>query len=518
MGTGDLADNRRRREEEAIEIRKLYRDSQLTRRRRLVEFSFDSVVPPESGNYDIGFTRCAFPKGITDIIIDLSSPDPLTVSESAVMLRRLLSSDKNPPINEVIEAGLLPRLRELLLDFTRPSLQLEVCWVLTNICSGSSEQTQAVVECGVIPILVRILSSQDETLQEQALWAIANIAGDRAEFRDFCLSAGITEPLVSILGKSIRLKSTQAIRLAVWVASNLCRGQPAPCFEALLPVLQLLGRCFAISNDSEVLADTAWALNYLTEEADQYRMGSIIRFFDINRMSMLLGHPSSTVHTPMLRVVGNLVSGPSDVTQALVEAGVLGRLNSLSFSHKKAVRKESLWAISNICADSEVMLQAVIDAGLMGCICDILRNGSVDFEERREAVWTLCNAATVGSRNQKLTLVLRDGFRVLELLSDYLGVCRDIAVLRSVLDAIYALLDAGDEANDLNPFCHIIEECGGLDLIESLQEYESAEVYASAVRILERFFECREPPIEYSKKSSPSRQPGMPILPFTRSG
>ena len=61
-----------------------------------------------------------------------------------------MSSDKNPPINEIIQANMLPVLVDCLTKDDQPTLQFEAAWALTNIASGTSEQTQSVVLAGLL--------------------------------------------------------------------------------------------------------------------------------------------------------------------------------------------------------------------------------------------------------------------------------------------------------------------------------------------------------------------------------
>lgn len=55
------------------------------------------------------------------------------------------------------------------------------------------------------------------------------------------------------------------------------------------------------------------------------------------------------------------------------------------------------------------------------------------------------------------------------------------------MDGIYNILkmSTGDETEKA---CNIIEECGGLDKIESLQNHENLEIYRIAFEIIEHYF------------------------------
>jgi hypothetical protein len=111
-------------------------------------------------------------------IISKSQNSDLTICfEGIRSARKILSIDRNPPIDNLINLNFLPILVQCLSYDQYPELQFEAAWALTNIASGNSQQTQAVADANALPSLLRLLNSTHSNVCEQAVWALGNLIG-----------------------------------------------------------------------------------------------------------------------------------------------------------------------------------------------------------------------------------------------------------------------------------------------------------------------------------------------------
>jgi hypothetical protein len=277
------------------------------------------------------------------MVAGVMSNDPQLQVECTTQFRRLLSIEKNPPIQAVIDTGVIPRFVEFLQRDDNPALQFEAAWGLTNIASGTSEHTKVVMEVGAVPIFVRLLMSTNDDVREQAVWALGNIAGDSPPCRDLVLQAGAMQPLLSLLHQNSKISM---LRNATWTLSNFCRGKPQPDFNMVSPSLPTLAQLI-FSPDEEVLTDSCWALSYLSDGPNE-KIQAVIDSGACRRLVELLLNPSPAVQTPALRTIGNIVTGNDVQTQFVINSNALPCLLALLSSPKKGIRKEACWTISNI--------------------------------------------------------------------------------------------------------------------------------------------------------------------------
>lgn len=181
-------------------------------------------------------------------------------------IRKVVSVERDPPIQEAVDVGAIPYLVQFLDVDAHPQLQLEAAWALSNMASGTIAQCQAVVDGGCVDKFVRLLRSPDTNVAEQAVWALVrrsqrtrwvyvrsgvrpepraihltwvhmracgwgplshqsqgNIAGDNSATRDLCLNAGAIDGVLALMASS-HTQRPSVVSNTMWAMSNLCRG------------------------------------------------------------------------------------------------------------------------------------------------------------------------------------------------------------------------------------------------------------------------------------------------------
>ncbi|KAL5223050.1 hypothetical protein ABZP36_027763 [Zizania latifolia] len=471
----DADQGRRRRENITVGIRKSDRDRALNEKRRR---------PAAEGVPQATHSPAVEKKleSLAAMVPGLYSDDSSMQLEATTQFRELLSVHRCPPIDEVIRIGVVPRFVELLTRDDYPQLQFEAAWALTNIASGTADNTRVVVEHGAVPIFVKLLSSANEDVREQAVWALGNVAADSAKCRDVVLTHGAMLPLQQQLSEHAKLSM---LRNIAWTICNFCSGKPQPVFEHVKPALPTL-RQLILSQDDEVLMYSCRALCYLSDGSND-KIQAVVEAGVCPRLVALLNHPSPMVLIPVLRTVGNIVTGDDAQTQCIIDHQALPNLFNLLINQNKIFNKLVCWTISKITAGTKEQIQAVINANIIGPLLHLLQN--VEFDVRKEAACAISNATSGGTHDQIKFLVSQGCIKPLCDLLNH----NDSRTVSVCLEGLENILRVGEAENssgacDGNIFARMIDEADGLDKIFDLLNHDNVEIYDKAGKLVESYW------------------------------
>lgn len=486
----DIEKGFERRQNQSISIRKNKRDELLDKKRRMGggEESGGAGIPENAMDplaYDQSTNPALIPVQLLPEFARMArDTDPQYAFHGTLMIRKLLSVENNPPIDEVIAADVVSLFVNYMSFDAYPRLQFEAAWALTNIASGTAAHTHLIIESGAVPLFIHLLSSPDEDCREQATWAIGNLAGEGDKCRDFCLDLGAMVPMLTLI-TSPNNKIT-LLRNAVWALSNLCRSKPQPKLEQVAIALPVLASLLN-HHDDEVVVDATWALSYISDGAND-RIQALLDSGVLARIVQLLGSPTAAMQTPAIRIIGNIATGNDRQTQMIISSGALQSMHFLLQHPKRAIRKETCWTLSNVCAGHRDQIQAVINANLFP---NILRcTQAPELEVKKEAVWCIANTASGGTKEQIRYMV---SVGVIGPLCELLQIF-DPKIITVALEALTNILELGEEDkltsnSPRNLYADMVQENGGVALIEKLQTHNNNDVYHNAIMILETFFD-----------------------------
>ena len=238
------------------------------------------------------------------------------------------------------------------------------------------------------------------------------------------------------------------------------------------------------------------------------------------RLVELLGHANLNIVTPVLRAIGNIVTGTDGHTQAVLDCHALTALQPLLQHPKTAIQKEACWTLSNITAGSMGQKQAAADhPGLFESVSVLLT--SADMKVRKEAFFAIVNPLTLSesaslaesASQEQVGLVTRIAEQgVVKALCTYLsylvddgahlyhGAIARYTTIGRVLDALAAILRAGKaDAHRLdraaNGFASTVIEAGCVAHLQHLLSHPAAQtIHDKARSMLLAHFEASDEP------------------------
>ncbi|CAD7672838.1 unnamed protein product [Nyctereutes procyonoides] len=385
-------ETRQYRIEVDVEQSKAKKDNQMLRRRNTNSFPDDVTSLPQENRNNQGTMNWS----VDDIVKGINSNNLESQFQATQSARKLLSREKQTPIHCIIQAALIPKIIAAFVSFLGRTdcspIQFESAWGLTNTASGTSEQTKVVVDGDAIPAFT-------------SLWALGNTAGDVSVFQDLVIKYGTVDPLLVLLAvPDMSSLAYGYLCNLTWTLLNLCRNKnpalPLDAVKQILPTLIHLPHRY----DPKVLADTYWAISYLTDGPNEW-IEMVVKTGVVPQLVKLLGATELPIVTPVLRAIGNIVTGIDEQTQVVIDAGALAIFPS--------------WLINP---------KTIVNHGLVPLLISVLRQTL----KRKEAVWAVQPTISGGTVEQIVYLI---HCGIIEILMNLLT-SKDTKIILLFLDTI----------------------------------------------------------------------------------
>ncbi|KAG8479316.1 hypothetical protein CXB51_029787 [Gossypium anomalum] len=364
---------------------------------------------------------------------------------------------------------------------------------------------EEVIQAGVVPRFVELLGSPSDSVRKEAVWALANIADDSLRCRDLVLGHSALLPLLALLNEHAELSM---LKIATRTLLVFCKP---PFYQAKL-VLSTLAR-LTHSNDEQVLTNACWALSHLFDGTNE-KIQAIIEADVCGRLVKLLMHPSPSVITYALLTIGHIVTGDDVQTQTKDCLGFVVKddlfshlwanfvtaqcvishqvlpclLNLLKNDYEKRIKIAACWTISNITAGNKEQIQAVIEANIISPLVYLLQN--VEFDIKKQAVCAISNATSGGTHDQIRFLVSQG---CIKPLCDLLN-CPDSKVVTVCLKGLENILKVGEVDKNMgttegvNLYAQMIDDAKGREKIENLRSHDNTNIYEKAVKVVETYW------------------------------
>ncbi|KAA3472567.1 Armadillo [Gossypium australe] len=378
----------------------------------------DSFIEDEFGKYYCDF--CEEERNPNDDIYYCEECNGQTIAHIECVLAEV--EDNKEIRKNIHEERFRKELENLVARFMK---------FLSNECRPP---IQEVIQAGVVPHFVELLGSPSDYVREQAVLALGNIAAVSLGCRDHVLGHGALLPLLALLNEDV---SCSMLRNATWTLSRFCK----PPFDQVKLVLPTLTRLIH-SKDEAVLAKACRVLSYLSD-------------------------------------------GTNDKIQAVLEAGVLGRLVELLMCPSYSVITSALYTVKHIVARNDVQIQAIIEANIIAPLVHLHQNA--EFDIRVQAARAISNATSGGTHDQIRFLVSQG---CIKSLCDFLYYADEPETIAACLQGLENILKVGEADKNMgitggvNLYAQMIDAAGGREAIESLLSTINTEIFEKTVKVL----------------------------------
>ncbi|ORY07322.1 ARM repeat-containing protein [Basidiobolus meristosporus CBS 931.73] len=405
-----------------------------------------------------------------------------SVHETRVEALKELSNflvEPSEPLNDFILEGGAVELLEKFLAGTDFDERLQATWCITsngktirlsNIAAGTPELCAKVLS--TVPYLISFLEEPNIQLQEQTAWALGNIAVEGEEFRKRLAANGAITPLVKLL----RSDNPELVQTVCFALSSLARNHTH--FEEFFKagVSELLLQHLKNDKVPSEVSEITWVLAYLTSGKEEYSttlLNDGLAPLLVKHMPVMADKGSLAI--PIIRTIGNIASCSDWHADSLIQQpGFLANLVPYINSELRALKKESLWVLSNLTAGTLEHVTRVLDAGILPCLVEIATHSNFDI--RKEAAY-ITHTSNLSYAEQAPTNAPPSLAEFLDFVKT-----QDPETIRLGLHYVDLVLQETPRGKEL------LDQLQGIDALESVSLIEDPELKYQAGLLMDKYY------------------------------
>ncbi|KAG8952262.1 Importin alpha subunit (Karyopherin alpha subunit) (Serine-rich RNA polymerase I suppressor protein) [Tulasnella sp. 424] len=316
--------------------------------------------------------------------------------EAAKKLKQLGDKRETLAAQEIVNAGLLPSIVEMMSSDDIQS-QVQATWLVALVTA--SEQTSAAVEAGVIPRLITLASSMtSKRVRDNALLAMGNIGKDSQQLRDKLIQEGGLKPPLDVLANPSKYPNNTLRLAADTIHGFSCsRRGKMPGYEVtqqIIPVL--LGYILYQRNGAaKSLQHCILSLSHIL--VGKAQVDDVLRIDVVPRLVHLCTSQEAKTRRNALKCISRIILYSEDGTEKLINAGILPIFKTCIEGDKQD-RREACFGASNLVAGTLDHAKAFMGLDLVPIFVKVVSNEEEVPGIRNDATWTLSNLARIWGR------------------------------------------------------------------------------------------------------------------------
>ncbi|EAR89646.2 importin subunit alpha, putative (macronuclear) [Tetrahymena thermophila SB210] len=400
--------------------------------------------------------------------------------------------------NKVIfEKGLM----QFLITYLSPQydddyeLQRDAIWIIAHFLSEQNlRHILYILENVPLQTFFRLLEQGQKTIKEYALLSINNIMDENPIGVKLLVENGIIQIVRNLVlnflpNNQNLVQSTIRIINTLISYSQQSDGSQIP-IENLMPIIEVILPLFQyVKQDEELTDDLFETIQKITQRDDDdidhfYQTCNGIILKTLHYIKDNQKSARQYLITP-LRIIQNLTNSYDDITENLIQFGLLDMISMFVKHRSTQIRNLILHTLSNVCASGAFVIDYIMQHKIIIMdMINIMESG--EFILKKEATIAFCNIFMVIKMKQ-IEEFLTD-YNGIQLLVDQIKYV-DVDLNISIVKALYRIIKIGEKIkNKKNYFYNIyakkFNQYGGRERVQGLAESQNKDLKRISEKLL----------------------------------